>query len=148
MKDLEAIKTANGSFVIFAAQPNAVHDVMSFLVENKIPFKVLLGSYNGERETSYCVPAEHFDTVIQAGLVAEQESILVLGHFNSSGLRKAEIVFLNGQETESVGFFVNVEREEAFNQAGWTFDPMGEKFFTIKSAAQLVEAGLLEKDEA
>lgn len=149
MKEIEEIKRANGSFVIFAAQPNEPHDVMQFFVEHNVPFKVLLGSYNGERETAYCVPQEHFETVIQAGLVDEHESVLVLGQFNSYGLRKADILFLDGREAtaESAGFFVNTDRDSALKSNGWTFDPMGDKFFVIRTAAELVSAGLMDAED-
>lgn len=142
MKALEDIKTANGSFVIFAAQPNLPHDVMQFFIENEIQFKVLLGSYNGERETSYCVPEKFLPQIIQAGLLSEQESVLVLGQFQATGYREATIVFLNGQDAEKAGFFINVPKEEALHSVGWSFDPMNDKFFTIRTAAELVSEAL------
>lgn len=143
MRSVEEIVRANGAFVIFAAQPNEPHVVMSFMVENSIPFKVLLGSYKNERETSYCVPQDQFQRILDAGIVTEQESILVLGHFESSGLRKAEIVYLsNDRESEPAGYFVNVGRDKVPSLDGWTFDPMSDQFFTLQSAAELVEAGI------
>lgn len=143
MRDLQAITTANGSFVIFAAQPNQPEVVMSFMVENLIKFKVLLGSYKNERETSYCVPADEFAKIVEAGIVDEQESILVLGPFNGNGLRKAEIVYLAEEgKTEPAGFFSVVSREQALSGEGWTFDPMSDSFFTLMSAADLVASGI------
>jgi hypothetical protein len=142
--DLDEIKRINASFVIFSAEPNAPEKVMAFFVENKVPFKVLLGSYDGVHETSYCIPHQHFDSVIQAGLVEEQDSILVLAHFNSDGLRAAEVVYLDERKPEAVGFFVNVDRDDALRSTSWTFDPMNDKFFVIRTSAELVKAGLIE----
>lgn len=142
MRDLATIVRSNASFVIFAAQPHEPHTVMSFLVENSIPFKTMLGSYKNERETSYTVPAENFDAIVQAGLVDEQESFLVLGHIGESGFRKAEIVFTNPElEPIDGGFMVNVSREEALSAEGWTYDPQGNSFFTLKTAEQLIVQG-------
>ena len=143
MRDLETIVRSNASFVIFAAQPYEPHTVMSFLVENSIPFKTMLGSYKNERETSYTVPAEHFAAITQAGLVDEQESFIVLGHIGESGFRKAEIVFSNPETAPvEVGYMVNVSREEALSAEAWTYDPQGNAFFVIRSAEQLVAQGI------
>ena len=142
MKDIQTIKAINGSFVIFAAQPNINEDVMAFFVENNIKFKVLLGNYQGKRETAYCVPSEQFSMIVEAGLVQEQESVLELGVMSSSsGLRRATIVYLDGRAVEAAGFFVPVPKEDALKLNGWTFDPMNDKFYAIRTAAELVAAG-------
>lgn len=132
MKDVKDIVKDNGTFVIFATQPLEPHEAMSFFVENQIFFKVLLGSYKNEREVSYCVKSEDFSRIVDAGMVEDQESVLVLGIMDDSvGLRKAEIVYLDEREPEPKGYFKHVKREEALSGAGWTFDPMAGSFHTL-----------------
>ena len=78
MRDLETIKAVNTDVMVFASN-TAVHEVMYVLLNNNIPFKVMLGMYKGEREVSFTVPREHLETIVNLGLLDGQESILVLG---------------------------------------------------------------------
>lgn len=90
-------------------------------------------------ETSYCVPHKHIAGLIEAGLLYDQESLLVLGAMEPSiGMRSATIVYLHdNQESEQTGYFAPVSKEEAIVRAGWTFDPSSEQFFTIKTDDEL-----------
>lgn len=135
MKDLQSIVTNNSSFVIFAAQPHEPHTVMEFMRQNNIQFKVLLGQYNGVVETSYCVPADQFTLISLAGIVDDQESLLILGPYQESGMRKASILFIQDSSIKEVGEFVQITKEESSNFQGWTFDPMGSTYFTIMQEA-------------
>lgn len=132
MQDIQQVKANNASFVIFAAQPAEPHDVMGFFLEQRMPFKVLLGCYNGMRETSYCVPALCLPDIIDAGLLDEQDSILILNEYSAENEgRKASIRYANG-DIESIGYLVAVPTTEALAAAGWTFDPAQDKFFIVK----------------
>ena len=121
---------------------------MRFFMEQGIQFKVLLGSYQGAYEVSYCVPAIHFPAIVQADLLVGEDSILELGAMSAYGYREATIVYYSGeQDGEPVGYFVAIEKEEALNLShGWSFDPTSDKFFTIKTAAELAKAGLSVDD--
>lgn len=140
MKPLKDLINESSALVIFASEESTA-DVMSFFVENKISFKVLLGSWRNKQEVSYCVPAEFFEQVIEAGYVNGQESILVMGQYNPKGLRAAEIVFLDADtKAQQAGFIVNVDRENAILNEGWTFDPMSDSYFILQTQAEIDNA--------
>jgi hypothetical protein len=129
----------NRQFAIFAAQPHEVHDVMYFLTDNNIPFKVMLGSYKGQRETSFTIPHDRLNDVILSGLLDEQESILVLSAFNGRNERRAIIVMRDTQEEIDAGVLKHVSRSEAEASDGWTFDPLGENWFIITQPTEQKE---------
>lgn len=141
MKDLEQIKALNNQHVIFAAQPYLPETVMGYLLDNLIPFKVLLGRYKGENETSFIIEHSNLDRVKQAGFLNQQESILILSAAGS-GPRTAKIVYLKDEAEMSAGLFVPITKQEADAEDGWTYEPFSNTFFTIRASAEVVSEAL------
>ena len=119
-------------YCIFAAQPHEPHDVMYFLIDNNIPFQIILGSYKGQRETSYCIPHDRLPDVIGSGLVDDQESILILGAVNGLGERPASLLMSNADEPVPYGTLVEAPRSEAEASEGWSYSIMAQAWFIIK----------------
>lgn len=120
-------------YVVFASNATPVHEVMYFLLDNNIDFQVLLGSYKGERETSYIIPYDRLEEVMHSGLLNEEESILILGAMNGLGRRPATLHLLTTNEVFPIGQLVAAARSEAEPQEGWSYNPTAKQFFTIVS---------------
>lgn len=139
MKDLETITRENARFLIFSAHPHfEPHAIMSLLVDNEVAFKVMLGSYNGEREVSFLVPIEAYDLIDQAGFLYGQESILLLGEPVQSEVgagRMATVRLLETGSEMQAGLFHAVDRSEALSPevSGWTYDPFGSVYYIISN---------------
>lgn len=121
------------TFAIFAVQPHAPEDAMLFMAEHDIPFKVMLGSWQGKHELSFCVPEVFLPMVVDAGFIEEQESILTLGALDGkSPFRMASIEYRDGRPVEEAGLFTPMLKDDALKQSGWTFDPGTQSFFVIR----------------
>ena len=125
-------KRTSAELVIFATQPIPVEETMRLLSEAKVPFKVMLGSYKGEYETSFITPFQYLLQVIELGLLDEQECIMTLSNMQQNGKRLADLVYNvhdeNGQPTvDGLGFFGPIN-EEGLPDA-WTFDPNSGLYF-------------------
>lgn len=124
--------TAPFDKLIFASD-REVHEVMYFLANNDLQFKVLLGSYKGQRETSFIVEAEAYVLLREAGLLDEQESILFVGQLipGQRG-RSAHMLDLDTLEFTLLGNLVPVPRIIAERADGYSYDPTGDHWFTIE----------------
>lgn len=132
MKTAEQIVAENTKLLIFASD-NPVHETMNFLSQNGIFFQVLLGSYKNELETSYLVSAGALQHIIDAGLVSNQESVLVLDEMTADKDRPAKIVyFAEGTPDDTIGKLTMVPKEEALASESWTFNPAVNRYFVVK----------------
>lgn len=130
----------DSNFVIFSSNKPA-HEVMSFLVDNGIQFKILLGAYKGIRETSYLVASVMMPKVFASGLVDDQESIMHLSHLPEPGtvpsyeeLRTAHLEFIQKDVENPIlylGNVVQVTGEVALQQEAYTYDPMQNTYFIV-----------------
>lgn len=137
MKNIVATKEMI-SFTIFAVQPHAPEEVMLFMTEHDIPFKVMLGSWQGKQEVSFCVPEVFLPLIVDAGFIEEQESILTLAPLDSKApFRMASIEYRDGRPVEEAGLFTPMPKADALKQSGWTFDPGTQTFFVIRPAADI-----------
>lgn len=119
------------SYIIFASHVDA-DTVQAFLVQNNINYRVLFGVYQQKYETSYIVNQNAFPFIEMAGLLEQQESVLLLGPIGTGDKRPATLVYQDKRQ-ESIGFFTEVAREEVMSQQlDFTYDPALKKFFTAK----------------
>lgn len=110
-----------------------------------INYKPLVGSYAGKTEHSYIIGAADIIAVAIAGWLNKQESILHLGACDSRDRRKATLFYLQegrdfndpSKETVDLGVFQSVSREEAMQQAGWTYDPSIDEYFICKDPDEI-----------
>lgn len=131
------LNQADYEYVIFAAQPNPPEKTMQFLLDNNIDFQVILGSYKGEPETSFCIPFNRFADVGLSGLIDEQESVLFLGPIaQHDGSRPAYFLYSEATEPVSVGNLVQVDRSTAEASDGYSYSLMAKAFFTIVPVAE------------
>lgn len=119
-------------YVIFAAQPYETHEVMRELESKNIEFKVLLGSYKSELETAFIVPYKDLLTVIEAGFLAEQESILMLGPKDNDGSRPCLLRYINCDplREEYIGPLQQISKDYAHTLDGWFFDPTESRYYS------------------
>lgn len=78
------------------------------------------GRYRGVCEVSYCCDKPVYDELIRRwpGLVAEQESILLLGTPKHCNWRPASLKYINGNKrgtTEDIGMWIEVSADEVRN---------------------------------
>lgn len=93
-----------------------------------IPYKSLMGSYKGQTETSFILPAASLPTIARHAWLNEQESILHLSMPRNKGggqfERDATLIFMADGHAESIGRFKQTGREKAMAQDAWTFCPL------------------------
>lgn len=112
-------------------------EVMERLVEKGITFKVLLGSYKGERETSYETPFSDFVQVMQSGILDGQESILLIG--GNSGT-DAVLLFnkFNADGSlniERLGELTVLDPAVLKDYKAWSYDPAAGLYYGTVNAA-------------
>ena len=130
-------------YVIFAVGDDYVTNaaLKGWLFGHGIGFKPLLGAYKGQTEQSYIVNYERLQHLFNIGVLAGQESILVLGPCNSKDERIATLAFLdplglNIIKTEKLGVFRSVSKDKAMAQDAWTYDPStGEYYICVDPEA-------------
>ena len=130
----------SGTHMIFSSVKNPAEVVMTKLVEAKIAFKVLLGSYKTQRETSYLIGAEHLETIFASGLIEDEESILVLGNAQKNNKREAFLVFNTQDDSgnsgiQHLGLLDVLSHEEAATADAWSYDPTLGVYFGIRPLA-------------
>lgn len=125
----ETLKSIASEFIVFASDQTTAK-TMSRLVAEGISFKVLLGSYKGEKETSFMITIKDVSPIV--GLIKDQESILSLSNRQKDGSREAQLVFVNTGESKSIGMFNEITEEQANSQDSWSFDPTLNQYFGAK----------------
>lgn len=124
---------------IFASVANPVHEVMYFLLDNNIPFKVTLGSYKGVRETSFVVQHSDLETISKAGLLDGEESVLLLGKLLGTGRRQAVLEFRDGSPSVVIGFFHGSTRLNAEQSDGYSYCPVTRTYYVVSDDSGIPE---------
>lgn len=120
--------------VIFAVDTgNPEHHVMRYMMEKGIPFRPLLGQYKGVSEMSFVIDPSDWQYVSQYCL--DQESILLLGKYQGTGVRDAYFLYQGDSIATYIGQMGTAPRSEAMQQDGYTFDPSLETWFIIREKA-------------
>lgn len=130
----------SGTHVIFASVGTPTEAVMSYLAAQKIQFKVLLGSYKAQRETSFLIGIQYLEKLFASGLIQNEESILVTGNAQKTGVREAFLVFNELDETGNspivhLGFLDVLKDSEVESVDAWSFDPTQSLYFGIRPLA-------------
>lgn len=131
-------KTA-ATHVIFASKMPP-EQAMFTMLNLGIEFKVLLGKYKGNLETSYMIGFQNLGLIFGSGLIDEQESILVTGNPQKGGKREAFLVYNapdnNGEYQQSpierLGYFdVTVDVDAAMKLDAFSYDPILRAFYFV-----------------
>lgn len=134
--------------IIFAS-PLEPWAVEQFLIAWGIGHKRVNGVYKGTEEDAWVVNADHFNKLIAGGILAGEESVLVLNTFDSRDRRDAELWFLQGPgklsmhdsiiaTVEKLGKFGSVTEQEAKQNESYTFDPETGTYYLAKKDWPLV----------
>lgn len=96
-------------------------DEMQYLRDMQIPFKIVMGNYEGSRELSFMVDAQYSEIVLnRAFLYNVQDSVLKIEH-EWNNKRKATLIFENGDE-KPLGYYKKVNKKMAMEHDSWTYD--------------------------
>lgn len=125
-----------GAVAIFFSSFEASEVVMRKLSEGDIRFKVLLGRYDMQYETSYTIPAEHLEWLIASTLVDGQESLMLL-NLQGEGFLMYNQFDANGElRIERLGEIITISKDDALQRAAFTFDPEDGLYYgTVNKAA-------------
>ena len=114
-----------------------VEKVMYFLAENNIPFRVVLGSYQGAIETSFAIPTILFPQVLAAGWILDGQVCVM--HTRTIQSSKESIVhfeYMQNQDVSSrfvyMGNMHIVPKNVALAEEGYTFDPVSMLYSIIR----------------
>ena len=123
---------ASESYIVFSGEPSRIRNF--FASNPDIGARELVGCYKGTRERSYICNATHFAALQIGRVLYGEESVLVLGPINGAGgTRPATLHFLDAECIPvSLGYFVEVSREEAQREEAWTYDPDSGKFYVCR----------------
>ena len=127
--------TGGNTYIVFAPDDQSIvglKGVKQWMGAN-IGFKELIGSYKMENgdvvvETSFIINENDRDTVVDAGIIDNQESVLHLGVCNSLTQRPATLLYLDGGE-EDLGHMRSVSKEEALKHDAWSLDIPSSTYF-------------------
>ncbi len=119
----------NPEAVIFASGW-APAQVMYFLLDNNIPHKVLLGSWEGTLEVSYLVPFDQYRNVVLGEITVGETCVLFLSKTTGLNYRHAVLRYDDGEEIPA-GKFRPASKFEAESQSGWTYDPQTQSYYVI-----------------
>lgn len=127
MKQYE--QTDGVSMISLFSSNKPVHDVMYFLAKNNVPFRICLGAYKGEVETSFCIPTMCMLTVLSAPWILEgQESVMHVRSIQNTLENHVQFEYLNLKNTlrfQYQGQLKLVDKAEALASEGYTYDPTG-----------------------
>lgn len=124
-----------GEWVIFAANAVAADYVDECLIQINVPFKRLLGKFNGLEEVSWIVHMDDWlrDTRIQ-WLTHREHAVLILGERDPTACmcRTARVLTLEENPvTSHVGWFQEVGKKAAVENNGYSYDPQDHRYWII-----------------
>ncbi len=133
----ERVKDRTGAeFIIFAAQPFSVEEVLVFCQSNKINVKVMLGNYKGEREISFMVPFNALVALVDSDLLCKQESIMLLSNEQQGGNRLGYLLYAEVDLEQEAGIRIDYKGEigtidAAFLPDSYTYDPGSSLYYGV-----------------
>jgi hypothetical protein len=95
-----------------------------------VTVKPLMGKYKGQPEYSFVASMDDYNII--APWLDEEESILHIHSFNSSGEPRATLRYLKEGRTEHLGRMVQVTRDEAIHLDSYTYDPWYNLYFICR----------------
>ena len=108
---------------------------MEWANENDVAFKQARGSYKGKVEDSFVCYAADLTDIKAAGLLAGQESVLLLGPRYRDGKlygnREASLLDLASGDETPLGHYQAVSEKEAKALPGWTLDLHTGQYFAV-----------------
>ena len=95
-----------------------------------IRFKLVQGCYKGTPEHSFVISLDAFTATRETGILAGQESVLVIGPKPFNGDRPATLRFLDASVPPiDLGTFQVWEGDGVPPVDAWTYDPLSETYF-------------------
>ncbi len=126
----------NEYYAIFASDMDDLKTSEIF-TEHYIPFKRLLGKYNGKEETSYIANLKDMEHIASLSVIDNQESILFLSPEFKFG-RKAKLIYKNNMSASPTDFtfvdtyFRDTDEFTAKSQDSYTYDPSTNTYYIVK----------------
>jgi len=115
----------NAELIIFSS----ALDVVDLLLATPAPIRVVAGSYKSVKEVSYITQISFYEKLLVSGLLATQESVLLLSNPQQDGSRIAYLQYMYDNRMECIGKFApadSINTDEDF-----TYDPYMRQFFTV-----------------
>lgn len=131
MRSELSVEIRTSDYAVFSVGATPVHEAMSFMLEHNIGFQVMLGKYEDQEETSFIVKRSDLHHIYNAGLIDDQESVLILGP-NINETRDASIIYLtNKDEIQYIGQLIAVQRERALEEKAYSYNVLSQQYFII-----------------
>lgn len=114
------------------ASAQTIRTVQSQLRNRGIKALLVIGSYKGVVEQSFCVEARtkvDVDYIKMLCAMFNQESFLVVNNN-----RQASLYFLQSKEVTPIGMFQSVGKDIATKLEAWTYVPHTDTYFAVKGA--------------
>ncbi len=110
------------------------------LTKLDIPFKEVIGMYNGIKELSFVVTLEQhnrlapFREILKICGKYKQESILLLSNLQKNNTRLAYLLQIQTPigEKEYIGLFQQITEEEALKENSYTYDDKANIYYGVK----------------
>lgn len=140
MSGITEHSTVTGCYVVFSTSDETMRNksVAKFLVDNGISYKPLVGKYKDEYENSWIIPSDHWQKILDSGLVADQETVLFLWdtasayHEYGYDARKATLIDIKSGVSKDLGAFVAINDDDLQYFKDWTWDIMNNRYYVIK----------------
>ena len=128
--------TQGVSMVTIFSSYAPTEQVMYFLAENNIPFRVVLGSYQGDIETSFAIPTSLFPVVLAARWLTDRQiCVMHIRSIQNTNERITHFEYLAEQDDakrfEFMGNMEVVSKQVALAETGYTYDPVSQMYSII-----------------
>lgn len=126
--------TSAETYIIFSTDHPERFMILPLALNSGV--KKLQGAYKSKTERAYICNAKHWHVLVESGVLAGQESVLVLGPWegNCTGARPAALHFLGGGTLPiNLGYFRETPKAQALASDAWTKD--GDKYFICQHNA-------------
>ncbi len=114
------MRDQNKKCIILALNSGSIIEDLKQIRKLGLPFKCLVGSYEGTLEDSYLITYETMSNLRKIEILADkfsQESILILNED-----RDTFLYYLDGTAYDDLGKFTEVSRAKAYENKNWSLD--------------------------
>lgn len=113
--------------------------IQSLLESRNIPFRKIYGKYRREFEYSFIVNQDYLQTVKELAARYHQECILLLGEPVVNNVRPVQVLYINTDIMNPIGFLGTAERDDALSNNDYMYDyELDQYFITTKGCANVI----------
>lgn len=115
------------------------NSVQAKLDNRCIPYRKIYGKYRGEFKYSFIVNQDYLQTVKEIAARYHQECILLLGEAVVNNVRPVQVLYINTDIINPIGFLGATDREDALSNNDYMYDyELDQYFITTKGCANVI----------